>query len=254
MKLSGNTILITGGGSGIGRALAEELHKRGNKVIVSGRRRTHLDAVTAANPGIDSVELDITSLSSIQNLADTLKHKYPELNVLINNAGIMEMDNAGGELTDDRVQATIDTNLLGPIRLTSALMAQMKATKGTIIYNTSVLAFVPMALTAVYSATKAALHSYLLSQRFLLKDSGVSILEIAPPWVRTELMNSQEAELAMPLDSFLTETMTVLDTDTDEVLVEIAKPFRNNPGPAEHEFVNGFNQQITTLFSSGAGQ
>lgn len=250
MNLSGNTIFITGGGSGIGRALAEELHKRGNKVIISGRRKSHLDAVTKANPGIESIELDITSLASIQAAASKLIAEHPDLNILINNAGIMEMDQAAGRIADDRLEATVDTNLLGPIRLTSALIDHLKRTRGTIIYNTSVLAFVPLALTAVYSATKAALHSYVLSQRFLLKESGVRVLEIAPPWVRTELMNSQEAEQAMPLDAFVAETMKVLESDADEVLVEIARPFRANPGPAEHAFVDGFNKQLVTLFSS----
>ena len=119
-----------------------------------------------------------------------------------------------------------------------------------IVYNTSVLAFVPLAVTAVYSATKAALHSYVLSQRFLLRDSGVQVLEVAPPWVRTELMNSQEAAQAMPLDRFIVETMEVLGTDANEILVEEARPLRANPGPAEHALVNGFNQQMLKLFTS----
>ena len=250
MKLSGNTIFITGGGSGIGRAIAEALHKRGNRVIISGRRKSHLDSVTSANPGMVSIELDITDPASIQAVADQLLERHPELNVLINNAGIMEPDQAAGKIADDRLQATVDTNLLGPIRLTSALIEQLKRTRGTVIYNTSVLAFVPMALTAVYSATKAALHSYVLSQRFLLREMGVRVLEIAPPWVRTELMNSQEAAQAMPLDAFITETIAALETDVDEVLVEIAKPFRANPGPSEHQFVNAFNTQVLALFSA----
>ena len=119
-----------------------------------------------------------------------------------------------------------------------------------IVYNTSVLAFVPMAMTAVYSATKAALHSYVLSQRFLLRDSGVRVLEIAPPWVRTELMNSQEAEQAMPLDQFIDETLDVLGTDADEILVETAKSQRANPGPDEHAQVNGLNQQWQKVFGT----
>ena len=251
MKLTGNTIFLTGGGSGIGRALAEELHKRGNRVIISGRRKSHLDAVTTANPGMESIELDITSLSSIEAAAATLVQQHPELNVLINNAGIMEIDQAAGRIADDRLLATVNTNFVGPVRLTSALVEQLKRTRGTIIYNTSVLAYVPMALTAVYSATKAALHSYVLSQRFLLEKDGVRVLEIAPPWVRTELMNSQEAEQAMPLDAFIKETIAVLGTDTDEVLVEIAKSFRANPGPSEQAFVNTFNAQLVALFSGG---
>jgi uncharacterized oxidoreductase len=107
-----------------------------------------------------------------------------------------------------------------------------------------------MAMAAVYSATKAALHSYLLSQRFLPRNSGVRVLEIAPPWVRTELMNSQEAERAMPLDRFIAEMLDVLETDADEILVEAAKPLRANPGSAEHALVNGFNQQLREVFTS----
>jgi uncharacterized oxidoreductase len=133
--------------------------------------------------------------------------------------------------------STVTTNLLGPIRLTSALVDQLKSRRGVILYNTSVLVFVPMAMAAVYSATKAALHSYVLSQRFLLQNSGVRVLEIAPPWVRTELMNSQEAEQAMPLDRFIAETLEVLETGADEILVEAAKPLRANPGSAEHALV-----------------
>jgi uncharacterized oxidoreductase len=252
MNLTGNTIFITGGGSGIGRALAEALHQRGNKVIISGRRKGHLDAVVAANPGIEAVELNIADPKSIQSVATRLIAEHPELNVLINNAGIMLPDQAAGTIDEQLLTSTIDTNLLGPIRLTSAFVGHIKSRRGTIIYNTSVLSFVPLALTAVYSATKAALHSYVLSQRFLLQQSGVHVLEIAPPWVRTELMNSQEAKAAMPLDQFTAETLQILGTNADEILVEAAKPLRANPGPAEHALVNGFNEQMAALFSSAS--
>jgi uncharacterized oxidoreductase len=249
MKLTGNTIFITGGGSGIGRALAEALHQRGNKVIISGRRKGHLEKVAHVNPGIEAIELDITDAASIDAAAKKLLAKHPDLNVLINNAGIMEMDQAAGQLDDKQLVSTVATNMFGPIRLTSALIDQLKRQHGIVIYNTSALAFVPWALTAVYSATKAALHSYAMSQRFLLRDSGVRVLEIAPPWVRTELMNSQEAEQAMPLDRFIAETLQILETDADEIVVEAAKPLRANPGPQEHALVNGFNQQMVELFS-----
>jgi uncharacterized oxidoreductase len=251
MNLTGNTIFITGGGSGIGRALAEALHKRGNKVIVSGRRKGRLDAVVKANPGIEAIELDIADPDSIEAAAKKLIREHPGLNVLVNNAGIMEPDQAAGIIDDKLLTSTVTTNLLGPIRLTSALIDQVKSHRGVILYNTSVLAFVPLALTAVYSATKAALHSYVLSQRFLLRDSGVRVLELAPPWVRTELMNSQEAEQAMPLDQFINEALDVLGTDAEEILVEAAKPLRANPGPQEHALVNGFNRQLRELFPSG---
>jgi uncharacterized oxidoreductase len=248
MNLTRNTIFITGGGSGIGRALAEELHKRGNKVIISGRRKSHLDSVAKANPGIEAVELDVGDPDNIKAVAKKLTAEHPDLNVLINNAGIMELDHAAGVIDDRSLVSTVTTNLLGPIRLTSALVDQLKSRHGVILYNTSVLGFVPLAVTAVYSATKAALHSYALSQRFLLRDSGVRVLEMAPPWVRTELMNSQEAEQAMPLDQFISETLDVLGTDADEILVEAAKPLRANPGPKEQALVNGFNEQMLKLF------
>jgi uncharacterized oxidoreductase len=250
MNLTGNTIFITGGGSGIGRALAEALHKRGNKVIISGRRKSHLDSVAKANPGIEVVELDIANRDSIKAVAKKLTTQHPDLNVLINNAGIMEQDQAAGVIDDELLVSTVTTNLLGPIRLTSALVDHLKSRRGVILYNTSVLAFVPLAVTAVYSATKAALHSYVLSQRFLLRDSGVRVLEVAPPWVRTELMNSQEAEQAMPLDQFISETLDALGTDADEILVAAAKRLRANPGPEEHGLVNGFNEQMLRLFTS----
>jgi uncharacterized oxidoreductase len=250
MNLAGNTIFITGGGSGIGRALAEALHKRGNKVIISGRRKGHLDAVVKANPGIEAIQLDIADPDNIKAVAQKLIREHPDLNVLINNAGIMEPDQAAGIIDENLLASTVTTNLLGPIRLTSALVDQLKSRRGVILYNTSVLGFVPLAVTAVYSATKAALHSYAMSQRFLLRDSGVRVLEMVPPWVRTELMNSQEAEQAMPLDQFTSETLEALGTDAEEILVEAAKPLRANPGPEEHALVNGFNQQMLKLFTS----
>ena len=245
MKLTENTIFITGGGTGIGRGLAEALHKLGNKVIISGRRKEHLDATTKENPGMDSIELDILDPANIASVAKKLISDYPALNVLINNAGIMLIDDAAGKIDDQLLTSTITTNLLGPIRLTSALIEQLKKQpKGTIIYNTSALAFVPLALTAVYSATKAALHSYVLSQRHKLKGTSVNILEIAPPWVQTDLLNSKEEARAMPLKNFIEETMKVLGTDAEEILVEQAQPFRNNPGPNESPLVTQFNDSM----------
>lgn len=250
MKLKGNTIFITGGGSGIGRGLAEALHALGNKVIIAGRRGKHLEAVVAANPGMAALELDIADPKSIDRVAKRLITEYPDLNVLINNAGIMQPDQAAGKVDDALVRATIDTNLIGPIRMTSALVEHLKTKEGAVIaYTSSVLGFVPLAVTAVYSSTKAALHSYALSQRFMLRDTGVRVVEIVPPWVRTELMNSQEAERAMPLDQFISEAIKVLGTDANEIVIEAAKAMRNNAGPDEQRFVDDFNANMLALFS-----
>jgi uncharacterized oxidoreductase len=245
MKLTGNTIFITGGGSGIGRGLAEALHKLGNQVIISGRRAERLQATIDANPGMRAVALDITDPADIKAVAAKLIADHPGLNVLINNAGIMLPDGAEGPVDDELLSTTVETNLLGPIRMTSALIEHLKTRDGAVVANvTSVLGFVPMAIAAVYSATKAALHSYTLSQRYLLRDSKVSLIEIAPPWVRTELMNSSEEERAMPLEAFIAGAIEQLGTEANEILVGQAVDMRANPGPGEHAWVNQFNDML----------
>jgi uncharacterized oxidoreductase len=242
LKLTGNTILITGGGSGIGRGLAEALHKLGNQVIISGRRKGALEETVKANPGMQAIELDVADPASIEAVTKKLVADYPKLNVLINNAGIMQIDDAAGRIEDELLVSTVTTNLLGPIRLTSALVDHLKSQEAaTIIHLTSVLGFVPLAPTAVYSATKAALHSFTLSQRYKLEGTSVEVLEIAPPWVRTELLNSSAEPRAMPLDDFIRETVEALKSASNEVLVERAKFLRSNPGPTEHAFVKEFN-------------
>lgn len=245
MKLTGNTIFITGGTSGIGRALAEALHKRGNQVIISGRRRALLDAVTAVNPGMAAIELDITDPISIDRAAQAIMRDFSATNVLLNNAGIMPFDDAAAQIDDDMAQGLLTTNLLGPIRMTSALIEHLKSQpEATILYTSSVLAFVPLATNAIYSATKAALHSYALSQRFQLRDTGVRVQEIAPPWVDTDLIYRSGDARAMPLDDFIEQTMVALGSDDFEILVDAVKPLRDNPGAQEHALVHAFNQSV----------
>ena len=245
MQMTGNTIFITGGTSGIGRALAEQFHSLGNKVIIAGRRQALLDEVAAAHPGIEGVALDISDAADIDRVAAQLIREYPALNVLVNNAGIMPFDDPSGRIDDAVSRRILDTNLLGPIRLTSALIEHLKAQpRATIIHNTSVLAYVPIATNAVYSASKAALHSYALSQRFTLKGTSVTVQEIAPPWVDTDLIKKSGDPRAMPLDAFIAETMQGLATDEPEVFVEAIRALRDNPGIGEHALIDGFNAEI----------
>jgi uncharacterized oxidoreductase len=245
MKLSGNTIFITGGTSGIGRGLAEALSKRGNKVIVAGRRKALLDEIAKHNPAIDTVELDIGNAANIRAVATQLIERYPTLNVVINNAGIMPFDDAAGALDDEQAVRLVETNLLGPVRVSAAFVEHLKRqAESYIINNSSVLAFVPLAQTALYSATKAAIHSYTLSQRFALRDTSVRVLEIAPPWVDTDLIHKSGDPRAMQLDAFIAETIARLETETAEVIVDAAKPMRDAAGPNEHTFVDQFNQFV----------
>lgn len=212
MNITGNTILITGGGSGIGRGLAEALHALGNQVIIAGRRKTALEETTAANPGMKFLTLDIESSDAIRAFAGRVASDFPTLNVLINNAGIMrpeDLVNQQSDLAD--AEATVATNLLGPIRLTAALLPLLrKQSRSTIINVSSGLAFVPLAVTPTYSATKAALHSYTLSLRYQLRETTTEVLEIIPPYVRTDLMDGAEDPRAMPLKDYLAETVELL--------------------------------------------
>ena len=232
MKTTGNTILITGGGSGIGRALAESFHKLGNKVVIAGRRKQALDETTAANPDMASALLDIEDPASIRKFAAQIAIDHPALNVIINNAGIMRPENLLSQpeaLAD--AEATIATNLLGPIRLTAALLPLLqKQPHATIMTVSSGLAFIPMALTPTYNATKAAIHSWSQSLRYQLKSSNIEVLELVPPYVQTELMGSAQAAdpRAMPLQEFLDEVINLIKTQptATEILVERVKPLR----------------------------
>ncbi len=232
MKMTGNTILITGGGSGIGRALAEAFHKLGNTVIIAGRRQSVLDETTKANPGMKSATLDIESADAIRAFGTKIAEEHPALNVVIHNAGIMRPENLL-ELPEDLkdAEATITTNLLGPIRLTAALLPQLqKQPRATIMTVSSGLAYLPMALTPTYCATKAAIHSYSLTLRYQLRGTKIEVLELVPPYVQTELMGSRQANdpRAMPLKDFIEETMKILreQPKAKEILVERVLPLR----------------------------
>jgi len=231
MKTTGNTILITGGGSGIGRGLAEAFHSRGNQVIIAGRRKRALDEVTAANAGMASLTVDMEDPGSIHAFAAQLATDYPALNVLINNAGIMRRENLQAQQEDlADAESIIGTNLLGPMRLTSALLPLLRKQTASVIMNVSSwLAFVPMAMTPTYCATKAAIHSYTQSLRLQLAGTPISVVELIPPYVGTELMSGGSFDSrAMPLGDFIAEAMEILKTQPDvtEVCVEKVKLLR----------------------------
>jgi uncharacterized oxidoreductase len=251
MQLTGNTILITGGGSGIGRGLAEAIQALGNTVIIAGRRQQALDATTAANPGMRSVQLDIDNAEAIRAFGAKMAKEYPALNVVIHNAGIMRPENLLAQPEDlADAEAIITTNLLGPIRLTAALLPQLKKQPAaTIMTVTSGLAYLPMAMTPTYCATKAAIHSYSLTMRYQLKGTKVEVLELVPPYVQTELMGDAQANdpRAMPLKDYIAETMKILkeQPDATEICVERVYPLRyaEKNGDFDKAF-QGFNNAL----------
>ncbi len=231
MNISGNTILITGGGSGIGRALAHALAAEGNRIIVAGRKADALEETARGHEGIATAVLDVADAGAIPAFAAKMAAEHPALNVLINNAGIMVYEDLDAEPYDlATAEAIITTNLLGPIRLTTALLPHLrKQAAATVMTVSSGLAFVPLAPTPTYSATKAAIHSWSDSLRYLLRGTSVEVIELAPPGLRTDLTPGQADKTQyMTLDDYTAEVMTILKAapGAPEVLVERVKPLR----------------------------
>ena len=244
MNLTDNTILITGGNGGIGRGLAEAFHKLGNTVIITGRDQKKLDETVAANPGMEAMQLDVADPADIKTFAAKVAADFPSLNVVINNAGIMESEDAT-EPGTDVAERTVAINLLGPIRLTDALMPHLLKRPGATVVNVSSgLAFLPIFPNPTYCATKAAIHSYSQTLRYQLRDRGVEVIELAPPYVQTHLQGKANASdpNAMPLDEFIAEVIDLLKANPSrhEVMVERVKMLRD----AERE--NRYDQTFET--------
>jgi uncharacterized oxidoreductase len=204
MKLTGRTILITGGSAGIGLAFALKFLELGNQVIVTGRREAVLDELKGNYPKLQTIQSDVADPAQIAALARRMKAGYPKLDVLMNNAGIMLHKNLKAPAADlDGLMAEVNINLGGVIRMTSAFIDTLTANKGAIINVSSALAFAPLPSAPVYSATKAAVHAYTQSLRLQLEETGVEVIELMPPGVKTAMT----AELSEG------EGMTLMTTD-----------------------------------------
>jgi short-subunit dehydrogenase involved in D-alanine esterification of teichoic acids len=229
MKLTGRTVLITGGGSGIGGGLAAAFHEKGNKVIITGRRAKVLKEMTLRYKGMEAFAMDVSVESDVQRLYKALSKKYPALDVVINNAGLMLWPDFGsGDRLNDHLFQEIDVNLKGLIRMTATFLPLLKQQKeATLINVSSGLAYVPLAPTPIYCATKAAVHSFTDSLRYQLRKTSVEVLELAPPAVKTDLGEApgqpNRDYPRMPLDRFIKETMAALGSGKKELLIGGAK-------------------------------
>ena len=230
MKMQSNTIFITGGGSGIGRGLAEAFHKLGNQIIIAGRREEPLKKTCGANPGMSYILMDVADAASIRSGAAQVTSRLPELNCVINNAGIQRAhDFTHGEAVNDAVvEQEIATNLLGLIRVSAALLPHLqKVGNATLVNVSSGLGFLPLSRFPVYCATKAAVHSFCLSIRRQLRDTGVKVIEVVPPYVATDLGQTHRSggggPAQMPLDEFIAALMQELADGPDEAAVGTAK-------------------------------
>jgi uncharacterized oxidoreductase len=195
MKLQNRTVLITGGTSGIGLELAKQLLERGNTVIVTGRDQEKLDAAKRELPGIRTFKSDVSDPEAITTLHDSVVAQFPALDTLINNAGIMRNLNLNRTRDLQDVTREIDINLSGPVRMVQQFLPHLKARKGALIINVSSgLAFIPMPISPIYCATKAAIHSFTQSLRVQLEGTSVTVIELAPPGVETPLFRGEFSE------------------------------------------------------------
>jgi uncharacterized oxidoreductase len=221
MKLTGRTILITGGSAGIGLAFALKFLELGNEVIVTGRRQAVLDQVKAKYPKLHTIQSDVADPAQVATLAARVKSDFPKLDLLMNNAGIMLHKNLKAPAADlAGLMAEMNVNVGGVITTTSAFIDILRANKGTVINTSSALAFVPLPSAPIYSATKAAIHSYTQSLRFQLEETGVEVIELMPPGVKTDMT----AELAegggvsvITTDELVKQSFAALKTGAFEI-------------------------------------
>jgi uncharacterized oxidoreductase len=240
MDTARDTVLITGGGTGIGRAFAEALHRKGAKVIIAGRRADVLAEVAAANPGMAYEVVNVADTASVEAFAAKVIAAHPDLNTVISNAGIMvPEDLSTGSFDWALAEQMIDINWWGTVRLAGAVLPHLLTRPAaTFVTVSSGLAFVPLAATPTYSATKAAIHSWTQSLRHQLRDTSVKVIEWAPPAVATDLMPGHaQNPNSMPLADFTAESLGLFEAGEEEVLVERVRFLSGAEGRGEYAAV-----------------
>jgi uncharacterized oxidoreductase len=242
MDLANNTILITGGATGIGLALASKFLERGNSVVVCGRSAETLQKAVSLLPRLATIQCDITDVSSRAAMVRRLEAEHPSLNVLINNAGVQHRRRFGGEDALANLDEEVATNLTAPIHLIGALLPLLhRQPRAAIVNVTSGLAFAPLADVPVYCATKAALHSFTLSLRHQLKATRIRVVEIAPPMVETGLGSRPPGAPRPPMmtpEACAAEALAQLAQGAPEILVGSTVLLRQQ-GEAMFDRMNG---------------
>jgi uncharacterized oxidoreductase len=234
MKTSGNTVLITGGASGIGLELAKQFLALSNTVVVTGRDPAKLDDAKNNLPGLHTVQSDGSDPKAIMVLGAKMIDEFPELNIVINNAGIMRklnLQDKNNNLQD--LTREIDINLMGPIRMAQQFLPHLKTKKSAAIVNVSSgLAFVPFPIAPVYSATKAGIHAFTRSLRVQLKNTHVKVFELAPPATETRLFRGDfSAEDLKDVKTMSVETLARhaiegIERDTLEICPGFSKALK----------------------------
>jgi uncharacterized oxidoreductase len=221
MKTSNNTVLITGGATGIGFALAEHFINEGNEVIICGRRANKLEEAKKKLSGLHIKMADVSKEFDRRELIAWVVANFPQFNVLVNNAGIQQLTFLKKEVSMESINSELAVNLTAPIHLTNLVVPHFSKQKEAAIINvTSGLAFIPLTIASVYCATKAALHSFSISSRHQLKDTSIKVFEIIPPIVETELGHDgsrKEREVRGILPSEVAgETLNAIKADNFE--------------------------------------
>ncbi|MBA8879168.1 SDR family oxidoreductase [Phyllobacterium myrsinacearum] len=232
MRLTQNTILITGGATGIGLALARRLFEKGNQVIVCGRSEAALLSAQNELPGLITRICDVADTDSRRSMVEWLKTNYPSLNVVVNNAGVQHRRDFNNDPAIETLDQEVAINLTAPIHLIAELLPMLRQQEQAVLINiSSGLAFSPMADVPVYCATKAAIHSFTLSLRHQLKSTGIRVVEIAPPIVDTDLgggtrSGGTTSRIMVSPEEFATEALAQLKAGKDEVLVGVSADTR----------------------------
>ena len=232
MQLSGNTILITGGASGIGLALTARFLQENNTVIVCGRRQDVLDDAAAKHPGLITKKCDLELPAEREALYAWVAARHPGVNILINNAGIQNWMNVDDKDFFQRAKQEIVINIEAPIHLTH-LFLDHKAL-ATVMNVTSGLSFAPLTKVPVYSATKAFFHSFTLSLRYLLKAKNIEVIEIIPPALNTDLGGKGIHDFAPPVSDFIDAIFQQLADGKTELALGFSEAMVK-AGPAEQQ-------------------